>query len=66
MNVLKLLLVILGIGLFGSAGALVVYDVVVAAQLRPLVAAEAPDIHALKEVRTAGGRVQAAEQVHQS
>src|SRR5258708_36449340 len=36
MNVLKLLLVILGIGLFGSAGALVVYDVVVAAQLRRL------------------------------
>jgi regulator of protease activity HflC (stomatin/prohibitin superfamily) len=36
MLVLKLLLVILGIGLFGSAGALVVYDVVVAAQLRRL------------------------------
>ncbi|HLZ13609.1 MAG TPA: SPFH domain-containing protein [Candidatus Acidoferrum sp.] len=36
MNILKLLLVILGIGLFGSAGALVVYDVVVAAQLRRL------------------------------
>jgi len=36
MNVLKLLLVILGIGLFGSAGALIVYDVVVAAQLRRL------------------------------
>jgi len=36
MNVLKLLLVILGIGLFGSAGALVVYDVVVAGQLRRL------------------------------
>jgi regulator of protease activity HflC (stomatin/prohibitin superfamily) len=36
MNVLKLLLVILGIGLFGSAGALAVYDVVVAAQLRRL------------------------------
>ena len=36
MNVLKLLLVILGIGLFGSAGALVVYDVVVATQLRRL------------------------------
>ena len=36
MNVLRLLLVILGIGLFGSAGALVVYDVVVAAQLRRL------------------------------
>ncbi len=36
MNVLKLLLVILGIGLFGSAGALVVYDVAVAAQLRRL------------------------------
>jgi len=36
MNVLKLLLVILGIGLFGSVGALVVYDVVVATQLRRL------------------------------
>ena len=36
MNVLKLILVILGIGLFGSAGALIVYDVVVAAQLRRL------------------------------
>ncbi len=36
MNVLKLILVLLGIGLFGSAGALVVYDVVVAAQLRRL------------------------------
>ena len=36
MNVLKLILVILGIGLFGSAGALVVYDVVIAAQLRRL------------------------------
>src|SRR5262249_5209653 len=36
MVVLKLVLVILGIGLFGSAGALVVYDVVVAAQLRRL------------------------------
>ncbi|HJZ63588.1 MAG TPA: hypothetical protein VKD70_04665 [Candidatus Acidoferrum sp.] len=36
MVVLKLVLVILGIALFGSAGALVVYDVVVAAQLRRL------------------------------
>jgi len=36
MMVLKLVLVILGIGLFGSAGALVVYDVVVAEQLRRL------------------------------
>jgi len=36
MLVLKYLLVFLGIGLFGSAGALVVYDVVVAAQLRRL------------------------------
>jgi len=36
MIVLKYLLLILGIGLFGSAGALVVYDVVVAAQLRRL------------------------------
>jgi len=36
MLTLKFLLVILGIGLFGSAGALVVYDVVVAAQLRRL------------------------------
>ena len=36
MIVLKYLLVILGVGLFGSAGALVVYDVVVAAQLRRL------------------------------
>lgn len=36
MLTLKYLLVILGIGLFGSAGALVVYDVVIAAQLRRL------------------------------
>ena len=36
MVVLKLVLVILGIALFGGAGALVVYDVVVAAQLRRL------------------------------
>src|SRR5215475_3525496 len=36
MIVLKYLLVILGIGLCGSAGALVIYDVVVAAQLRRL------------------------------
>lgn len=36
MLTLKFLLVLIGIGLFGSAGALVVYDVVVAAQLRRL------------------------------
>ena len=36
MIVLKWLLVIAGIGLFGSAGALVVYDVYVSAQLRRL------------------------------
>ena len=36
MMALKMLLVILGIGLFGSAGALVIYDVVVATQLRRL------------------------------
>ena len=34
MEALKLLLVILGIGIFGSASALVVFDVVIAAQLR--------------------------------
>jgi hypothetical protein len=34
MDALKLVLVILGIGIFGSASALVVYDVVIAAQLR--------------------------------
>jgi hypothetical protein len=34
MEALKLLLVILGIAIFGSASALVVYDVVIAAQLR--------------------------------
>jgi hypothetical protein len=34
MIALKFLLLILGIGIFGSAGALVVYDVVIAAQLR--------------------------------
>jgi regulator of protease activity HflC (stomatin/prohibitin superfamily) len=45
MLTLKFLLVILGIGLFGSAGALVVYDVVVAAQLRRLLRrkAESPE-----------------------
>src|SRR5438067_13924630 len=36
MVALKYLLVILGIGLFGSAGALVVYDVYVSSQLRRL------------------------------
>ena len=36
MIALKYLLVILGIGLFGSAGALVVYDVYVSSQLRRL------------------------------
>jgi len=36
MIVLKWLLVVVGIGLFGSAGALVVYDVYVSAQLRRL------------------------------
>src|SRR5258708_38228881 len=36
MVVLKYLLVILGIGLFGSAGALVAYDVYVRSQLRRL------------------------------
>jgi regulator of protease activity HflC (stomatin/prohibitin superfamily) len=36
MVTLKFLLIILGIGLFGSAGALIVYDVVVAEQLRRL------------------------------
>jgi|GEM_PF-5564673 hypothetical protein len=34
MDALKLVLVILGIGIFGSASALVVYDVMIAAQLR--------------------------------
>ena len=34
MEALKLALVILGIGIFGSASAIVVYDVVIAAQLR--------------------------------
>jgi regulator of protease activity HflC (stomatin/prohibitin superfamily) len=41
MNTLKLILVILGLGLFGSAGALVVYDVVIAAQLRRLLRRQA-------------------------
>src|SRR5258707_2906492 len=36
MIVLKYLLIILGIGLFGSAGALVIYDVYVSSQLRRL------------------------------
>ena len=36
MVALKWLLVILGLGLFGSAGALVVYDVYMASQLRRL------------------------------
>src|SRR5262245_39440525 len=36
MVALKWLLVILGLGLFGSAGALVVYDIYVASQLRRL------------------------------
>jgi hypothetical protein len=36
MIALKYLLIILGIGLFGSAGALVVYDVYVSSQLRRL------------------------------
>jgi len=36
MIALKWLLIILGIGLFGSAGALVIYDVYVSSQLRLL------------------------------
>src|SRR4029077_2163958 len=36
MIALKYLLVILGIGLFGSAGALVIYDVYISSQLRRL------------------------------
>lgn len=36
MLVLKYLLIILGIGLFGSASALVVYDIYLSAQLRRL------------------------------
>src|SRR5258708_12198996 len=36
MLVLKYLLVILGIGLFGSSGALVVYDIYLSSQLRRL------------------------------
>ena len=36
MLVWKYLLMVLGIGLFGSAGALVVYDVFLSAQLRKL------------------------------
>ncbi len=36
MLVLKYLLMILGIGLFGSASALVVYDIYISAQLRRL------------------------------
>jgi hypothetical protein len=38
MLVLKYLLMILGVALFGSAGALVVYDVYISEQLRRLVA----------------------------
>jgi hypothetical protein len=38
MLALKYLLMILGVGLFGSAGALVVYDVYLSAQLRRLLA----------------------------
>ena len=36
MSALKFLLMVLGVGLFGSASALVVYDIFLAAQLRRL------------------------------
>ena len=38
MLALKYLLMILGVGMFGSAGALVVYDVYISEQLRRLLA----------------------------
>jgi len=38
MLALKYLLMILGVGLFGSAGALVVYDIFISEQLRRLLA----------------------------
>ena len=41
MLVLKYLLVLAGIGLFGSAAALVIYDIYIAAQLRRLLRREA-------------------------
>ncbi len=43
MLVLKYLLMILGIGLFGSASALVVYDIYLSAQLRRLLPCNTTD-----------------------
>lgn len=43
MLALKYLLIILGLGLFGSAGALVVYDIYIAEQLRRLLALKKAD-----------------------
>lgn len=43
MLALKYVLIVLGVGLLGSAGALVVYDVFLAAQLRRLLGRPAPD-----------------------
>ena len=43
MLVLKYVLILLGVGLLGSAGALVVYDVYLAAQLRRLLGRRPPD-----------------------
>lgn len=43
MVALRWLLVILGLGLFGSAGALVVYDIYISSQLRRLLSRERPE-----------------------
>jgi len=53
MLALKYLLMILGFGLFGSAGALVVYDIFLSAQLRKLLRRNTTEETATKRICTA-------------
>jgi hypothetical protein len=53
MLALKYLLMILGTGLFGSAGALVAYDIFLSAQLRRLLHRNTTDETAAKRICTA-------------
>jgi hypothetical protein len=62
MLVLKYLLVILGIGLFGSSGALVVYDIYLSSQLRRLLGRRRSD--ASGELPEASAEPDTREQVY--
>jgi hypothetical protein len=53
MLALKYLLMILGAGLFGSAGALIAYDIFLSAQLRRLLRRNTTDETAAKRICTA-------------